>query len=94
MIKNLDNPLMQQLGQVSQAALAKRIEAQDLDFSDYDFNALADTIPDALEHGWWYITLERFAFVEVPRSEAERVVQQTAGARVREHALALELARD
>jgi ATP-dependent RNA helicase DeaD len=37
--------------------------------------------------------LERFAFVEVPQSEADRVVQQTAGTEVRGHRLALELAR-
>jgi len=37
--------------------------------------------------------LERFAFVEVPQSEAERVVQQTGGTEVRGHVLQLELAR-
>jgi ATP-dependent RNA helicase DeaD len=37
--------------------------------------------------------LERFAFVEVPESEAERVVQQTGGAEVRGHTLRLEVAR-
>jgi ATP-dependent RNA helicase DeaD len=37
--------------------------------------------------------LERFAFVEVPQSEADRVVEQTAGTEVRGHRLALELAR-
>jgi ATP-dependent RNA helicase DeaD len=36
--------------------------------------------------------LERFAFVEVPRSEAERVVAETSGTRVRGHELELELA--
>ena len=36
--------------------------------------------------------LERFAFVEVPGADAERVVQKTSGTRVRGHALALELA--
>jgi ATP-dependent RNA helicase DeaD len=36
--------------------------------------------------------LERFAFVEVPRREAERVIEQTAGTDVRGHVLALELA--
>jgi ATP-dependent RNA helicase DeaD len=38
--------------------------------------------------------LERLAFVEVPRGEAERVVEQTTGTQVRGHALALELAQD
>ena len=38
--------------------------------------------------------LERFAFAEVPRAAAERVVEQTAGTEVRGHTLALELARD
>ena len=38
--------------------------------------------------------LERFAFVEVPQSEAERVVEQTGGTEVRGHVLRLELARD
>jgi len=37
--------------------------------------------------------LERFAFVEVPESEAERVVQLTGGTEVRGHVLALEPAR-
>ncbi|MGA9859102.1 MAG: DEAD/DEAH box helicase [Solirubrobacteraceae bacterium] len=37
--------------------------------------------------------LERFAFAEVPESEAERVVEQTAGTSVRGHVLELELAR-
>ena len=36
--------------------------------------------------------LERFAFVEVPRGEAERVVEQTRGTEVRGHALRLEVA--
>ena len=36
--------------------------------------------------------LERFAFVEVPRGEAERVVAQTHGTEVRGHALRLEVA--
>ena len=36
--------------------------------------------------------LERFAFVEVPRGEAERVVAQTRGTEVRGHALRLEVA--
>jgi ATP-dependent RNA helicase DeaD len=38
--------------------------------------------------------LERLAFVEVPREDAERVVAETTGAQVRGHALALELAQD
>ncbi len=38
--------------------------------------------------------LERLAFVEVPRSRAQQVVEQTAGTHVRGHELALELARD
>ncbi|MBV9818543.1 MAG: DEAD/DEAH box helicase [Solirubrobacterales bacterium] len=38
--------------------------------------------------------LERFAFAEVPGSEAERVVSQTAGTQVHGHVLALELARN
>jgi len=37
--------------------------------------------------------LERFAFVEVPESEAERVVEKTGGTEVRGHTLRLELAR-
>ncbi|HEY2260345.1 MAG TPA: DEAD/DEAH box helicase, partial [Solirubrobacteraceae bacterium] len=37
--------------------------------------------------------LERFAFVEVPESEAQRVVQLTGGTEVRGHVLALEPAR-
>jgi ATP-dependent RNA helicase DeaD len=37
--------------------------------------------------------LERFAFVEVPAAEAERVVEQTGGTEVRGHTLRLELAR-
>ena len=37
--------------------------------------------------------LEHFAFVEVPESEAERVVQATGGTDVRGHALQIELAR-
>jgi ATP-dependent RNA helicase DeaD len=37
--------------------------------------------------------LERFAFVEVPESEAERVVEETGGTEVRGHTLRLELAR-
>src|SRR5579875_3313736 len=37
--------------------------------------------------------LERFAFAEVPASEAQRVVERTAGTRVRGHELALEIAR-
>jgi ATP-dependent RNA helicase DeaD len=37
--------------------------------------------------------LERFAFVEVPGSVAERVVQETTGTSVRGHELALELAK-
>jgi ATP-dependent RNA helicase DeaD len=37
--------------------------------------------------------LERFAFVEVPASEAARVVEQTGGTEVRGHTLQLELAR-
>src|SRR5450755_3610719 len=37
--------------------------------------------------------LERFAFVEVPASEAARVVEQTGGTEVRGHTLRLELAR-
>ena len=32
--------------------------------------------------------LERFAFVEVPESEAERVIERTRGTEVRGHALA------
>jgi hypothetical protein len=36
--------------------------------------------------------LERFAFVEVPGADAERVVEQTTGTTVRGHELALELA--
>jgi ATP-dependent RNA helicase DeaD len=38
--------------------------------------------------------LERVAFVEVPREDAERVVAETTGTQVRGHALALELAQD
>jgi ATP-dependent RNA helicase DeaD len=37
--------------------------------------------------------LERFAFVDVPESEAERVVEKTGGTEVRGHVLHLELAR-
>ncbi|MGI8714454.1 MAG: DEAD/DEAH box helicase [Solirubrobacteraceae bacterium] len=37
--------------------------------------------------------LERFAFVEVPQAEADRVVQETGGTDVRGHTLRLELAR-
>jgi ATP-dependent RNA helicase DeaD len=37
--------------------------------------------------------LQRFTFLEVPQDVAERVVEQTAGARVRGHTLRLELAR-
>jgi ATP-dependent RNA helicase DeaD len=37
--------------------------------------------------------LERIAFAEVPRSEAERVVEQTGGTEVRGHVLRLEVAR-
>ena len=37
--------------------------------------------------------LERFAFVEVPEPEAERVVEQVRGTEVRGHALLLEPAR-
>ena len=37
--------------------------------------------------------LERFAFVEVPRSEADRVVRETHGTHVRGHELRLELAQ-
>ena len=37
--------------------------------------------------------LERFAFVEVPEEDAERVVEQTGGTEVRGHVLRLELAR-
>ncbi|MGA2009605.1 MAG: DEAD/DEAH box helicase [Solirubrobacteraceae bacterium] len=37
--------------------------------------------------------LERFALVDVPRGDAENVVQRTSGAEVRGHVLALELAR-
>jgi ATP-dependent RNA helicase DeaD len=37
--------------------------------------------------------LERFAFVEVPESDAERVVEKTGGTEVRGHTLRLELAR-
>jgi ATP-dependent RNA helicase DeaD len=37
--------------------------------------------------------LERFAFVEVPQSEAQRVVDQTGGTEVRGHVLRLELAK-
>jgi ATP-dependent RNA helicase DeaD len=36
--------------------------------------------------------LERFAFIEVPRADAHRVVEETSGTRVRGHQLALELA--
>ena len=36
--------------------------------------------------------LERFAFVEVPESEADRVIERTRGTEVRGHVLALELA--
>jgi ATP-dependent RNA helicase DeaD len=37
--------------------------------------------------------LERFAFVEVPEEEAERVIERTRGTEVRGHVLALELAK-
>ena len=37
--------------------------------------------------------LERFALVEVPEADAERVVEQTGGTEVRGHTLRLELAR-
>jgi len=37
--------------------------------------------------------LERFAFVEVPRADAARVIERTGGTEVRGHVLALELAR-
>ncbi|MGH2916041.1 MAG: DEAD/DEAH box helicase, partial [Solirubrobacteraceae bacterium] len=37
--------------------------------------------------------LERFAFVEVPSGDANRVLQSTSGTEVRGHVLALELAR-
>ena len=37
--------------------------------------------------------LERFAFVEVPEREAERVVERTGGTEVRGHVLRLELAK-
>jgi ATP-dependent RNA helicase DeaD len=37
--------------------------------------------------------LERFAFVEVPEDEADRVVRETGGTEVRGHVLRLELAR-
>jgi ATP-dependent RNA helicase DeaD len=38
--------------------------------------------------------LERFAFAEVPRAEAERVVERASGTRVRGHELQFELASD
>jgi ATP-dependent RNA helicase DeaD len=38
--------------------------------------------------------LERFAFVEVPEGDAERVVQEAAGTEVRGHPLTLELAKN
>ena len=37
--------------------------------------------------------LERFAFVEVPQKDAERVVRETGGTEIRGHVLRLELAR-
>jgi ATP-dependent RNA helicase DeaD len=37
--------------------------------------------------------LERFAFVEVPEGEAQRVIERTAGTEVRGHVLTLELAK-
>ncbi len=37
--------------------------------------------------------LERFTFVEVPESEADRVIERTGGSEVRGHVLALELAK-
>jgi ATP-dependent RNA helicase DeaD len=37
--------------------------------------------------------LERFAFLEVPEHEADRVIEQTGGTRVRGHVLRLELAK-
>ncbi|MGO9959753.1 MAG: DEAD/DEAH box helicase [Solirubrobacteraceae bacterium] len=37
--------------------------------------------------------LQRFAFVEVPRADAARVIERTGGTEVRGHVLALELAR-
>ncbi len=37
--------------------------------------------------------LERFAFVEVPERDAERVIERTGGTEVRGHVLALERAR-
>jgi ATP-dependent RNA helicase DeaD len=37
--------------------------------------------------------LERFAFVEVPQQDAERVIEQTGGTEIRGHKLRLELAR-
>jgi len=37
--------------------------------------------------------LERFAFLEVPEQEADRVIEQTGGTKVRGHVLRLELAR-
>ncbi len=36
---------------------------------------------------------ERFAFVEVPAADAERVVESAGGTQVRGHVLALEVAK-
>ena len=64
LFRNLDNPLVQELGLAGQAALKQRSAMHDETHGDFDFNTLANTISDNFEDGWWYITLERFAYVD------------------------------
>lgn len=60
----MEDPLIQQLGTASLAAMKKNADAFDADFSSFDFNDLAETIPERVEQGWWHITLEKLGYVD------------------------------
>ena len=64
MIKNMNHPLIQKVGAAGKAIQKAREEPFDADFTGYDWNSLASTIPEGTTEGWWYITLDKFAFVD------------------------------
>lgn len=63
-MKNLNNPLIQQMGAAAQEVQKARSEAFNADFTGFDWNSLASTIPQEPEGGWWHITLEKFLPVD------------------------------
>ncbi|KAI0088802.1 hypothetical protein BDY19DRAFT_946046 [Irpex rosettiformis] len=74
-MKNMDNPVMENIVAASQEGWNRRVDSFDVDFTGYDWSSLASTIPQEPTEGWWVIALERCGFVD---AQGEIVLDEDA----------------